>query len=373
MVFGGWLCLLAPLAGFLAILLAGTRITRVQAGVLSTVTVADVSLGGPSSDVTAPTISGVSVTPNGTSATISWTTNEFATALVEYGTAMGTLNRAVAEVGTSLSHSVTLTGLSASTTYFYRISSSDAFDNPAANAITSFNSGSGGGDITPPVISNVVATPTSTGATITRERQNAGDTRSKGLELDAEVRPGAGARIRASLAVTSATFLDSLEPVLIGNDLPQVPGAAFSLWVDVPMPRSLVASAVLRTVSTQFDDDRNTFELASATQLDLRLSGRIADLTVLAPPADTLDPDETVYSSSAGDLTLLLDLTDAATGNQLLRAGGRHSISIDPVVGGGEDDPVINSAAVSELFDQQALILHQRIEQLRKTPAPPAP
>jgi hypothetical protein len=105
----------------------------------------------------------------------------------------------------------------------------------------------------------------------------------------------------------------------------------------------------------------------------LRLSGRIADLTVLAPPADTLDPDETVYSSSAGDLTLLLDLTDSATGAQLLRAGGRHAVSIDPVVGGGEDDPVINAAAVSELFDQQALILHQRIEQLRKTPAPPAP
>ena len=39
MAFGGWLCLLAPLAGFLAILLAGTRITRNQAGVLSTASV----------------------------------------------------------------------------------------------------------------------------------------------------------------------------------------------------------------------------------------------------------------------------------------------------------------------------------------------
>jgi NADH-quinone oxidoreductase subunit L len=39
MVFGGWLCLLAPLAGFLAISVAGTRITRVQAGVLSTASV----------------------------------------------------------------------------------------------------------------------------------------------------------------------------------------------------------------------------------------------------------------------------------------------------------------------------------------------
>ena len=39
MVLGSWLCLLAPLAGFLAILLLGTRITRRQAGALSTLSV----------------------------------------------------------------------------------------------------------------------------------------------------------------------------------------------------------------------------------------------------------------------------------------------------------------------------------------------
>ncbi len=39
MVAGGWVCLLAPLVGFLAILLAGTRITRRQAGLISTASV----------------------------------------------------------------------------------------------------------------------------------------------------------------------------------------------------------------------------------------------------------------------------------------------------------------------------------------------
>ena len=39
MIYGSWVCLLAPLAGFLAILLAGTRITRRQAGILSTASV----------------------------------------------------------------------------------------------------------------------------------------------------------------------------------------------------------------------------------------------------------------------------------------------------------------------------------------------
>ena len=39
MVVGGWVCLVAPLVGFLAILLAGTRITRRQAGLISTLSV----------------------------------------------------------------------------------------------------------------------------------------------------------------------------------------------------------------------------------------------------------------------------------------------------------------------------------------------
>jgi NADH-quinone oxidoreductase subunit L len=39
MVNGAWVCLLAPLAGFLAIMLAGTRVTRRQAGIISTASV----------------------------------------------------------------------------------------------------------------------------------------------------------------------------------------------------------------------------------------------------------------------------------------------------------------------------------------------
>jgi NADH-quinone oxidoreductase subunit L len=39
MIYGSWVCLLAPLVGFLAILLAGTRISRRDAGILSTASV----------------------------------------------------------------------------------------------------------------------------------------------------------------------------------------------------------------------------------------------------------------------------------------------------------------------------------------------
>jgi outer membrane receptor protein involved in Fe transport len=118
-----------------------------------------------------------------------------------------------------------------------------------------------------------VTIPSLTG--IVRERQNAGDTRSKGVEIDAEVRPGRGVRVRLSTSFTSAHFVDSAEPVLDGNRLPQVPRASFALSADVPLPGSLLASGVVRSVSAQFDDDRNTFALGPATQLDLRLAGRV--------------------------------------------------------------------------------------------------
>ena len=39
MVNGGWVCLLAPLVGFLVIMLAGPRITRRRAGIVSTASV----------------------------------------------------------------------------------------------------------------------------------------------------------------------------------------------------------------------------------------------------------------------------------------------------------------------------------------------
>jgi hypothetical protein len=36
MAVGGWICLIAPLVGFLAIMFAGEQITRRQAGIIST-------------------------------------------------------------------------------------------------------------------------------------------------------------------------------------------------------------------------------------------------------------------------------------------------------------------------------------------------
>ena len=107
-----------------------------------------------------------------------------------------------------------------------------------------------------------------------RQRQNAGDADATGVEIDGEIRPAARLRVGASAVLTDATFQNSLEPVLEGKRLPQVPRRSFALLADATVWRSIIVSGILRSTSSQFDDDRNQFELAPATQVDLRVAGR---------------------------------------------------------------------------------------------------
>jgi len=94
-------------------------------------------------DVTPPVISGIAETNTTASSTeISWTTNEEATSKVWYGTTTPLVitNETLLEEDTSLvqSHSLTLSGLTASTTYHYLVSSADEADNTATSTETSF-------------------------------------------------------------------------------------------------------------------------------------------------------------------------------------------------------------------------------------------
>lgn len=126
------------------------------------------------------------------------------------------------------------------------------------------------------VIDDAVANVTiSTGSLITRQRRNAGEAHAHGAEFDAEVRPIKTLRLRSSVMLTDATFRHSLEAPLEGKDLPQVPRVSASATADWTLPRAIVASFVWHAVSTQFDDDRNTFLLADAYQSDARIAGTI--------------------------------------------------------------------------------------------------
>lgn len=85
------------------------------------------------SDVTPPAISEVLVAPWWTSGVISWRTDELSEAVVFYGTSPTELNMAASTGTMKTSHSVTLTNLARSTTYYVRILARDAAGNLSAS------------------------------------------------------------------------------------------------------------------------------------------------------------------------------------------------------------------------------------------------
>ncbi|TYL52634.1 N,N-dimethylformamidase beta subunit family domain-containing protein [Agromyces mariniharenae] len=81
-------------------------------------------------DSTPPTISGATAAPTGgTTAEVSWTTNEAATSRVEFGTSSTAMTSSVQTGVPTTSHRVQLTGLSPNTTYYYRVVATDASGN----------------------------------------------------------------------------------------------------------------------------------------------------------------------------------------------------------------------------------------------------
>ncbi|MFA6000908.1 MAG: fibronectin type III domain-containing protein [Thermoleophilia bacterium] len=139
-----------------------------------------------SPDVASPIISNIDTgAPSATGATIVWNTNEPATSFVEYGTTPGGPYITINDTVLHASHSVTLSGLSEHTTYYYRVTSYDGLANYASNPELSFQTA----DVTPPIVSNV--TPAgwvaSSGATITADLADAGsgiNTATASISLD---------------------------------------------------------------------------------------------------------------------------------------------------------------------------------------------
>ena len=99
-------------------------------------------------DNIAPVITDVVATPaaDGT-ATITWTTDEASTSRVDYGTVSGTLNLNVSAGAMVTAHTVNLTGLAPTTTYYFRVTSADDAGNstsmPVAPAEYSFTTPAG--------------------------------------------------------------------------------------------------------------------------------------------------------------------------------------------------------------------------------------
>lgn len=118
-------------------------------------------------DDTAPGISGISVSPESTEATVLWTTDELASSLVEYGPST-TYTASTTESDISprvLSHSVTIPSLEACVTYHYRVRSTDASGNEVVGNDNRFTTkGCTGAALVTAQTANEIAT--TTGGTI---------------------------------------------------------------------------------------------------------------------------------------------------------------------------------------------------------------
>lgn len=113
-----------------------------------------VALENPA-DTAAPSVVGsVSVAPTETSAAITWSTNEAAVYQIDYGPSASYGTTVPAQFGTTYGtlHGQTLSGLTANTTYHYRIRLRDATGNESATVDAIFST-----DTTPPSILGTVA------------------------------------------------------------------------------------------------------------------------------------------------------------------------------------------------------------------------
>jgi hypothetical protein len=114
------------------------QITAAAAGVTKTTTIT--ISAPPAGDTAAPVISSVTITPGSTSAIVTWTTNEQASSRVEFGVSASSLTSVVNSAALTNSHSLTLSGLSSSTRYYYRVRSTDGAGNTATYPASEPNS-----------------------------------------------------------------------------------------------------------------------------------------------------------------------------------------------------------------------------------------
>jgi len=90
-------------------------------------------------DTTPPQISDITASLTGSdSATITWTTDEFADSEVIYGTQSGVYPQTVSDPLYAKQHRIILTGLTSEATYYYKVRSTDRSGNTATSSEHSF-------------------------------------------------------------------------------------------------------------------------------------------------------------------------------------------------------------------------------------------
>ncbi|MEW6681369.1 MAG: fibronectin type III domain-containing protein [Nitrospirota bacterium] len=161
-------------------------------------------------DTVSPVISSVAAgSITSSSATITWTTSEPATSLVEYGTSTAYGLQTTENSVLAGSHQHLLTGLQASTLYHYRVLSRDAAGNVSVSADrTLTTSAPAPADTTPPTISAVAAvTVTSGSATIAWTTNEAATTQ---VQYGTTTAYGSTTSLNSTLLTTHSQALSGL-------------------------------------------------------------------------------------------------------------------------------------------------------------------
>lgn len=128
---------------------------------------------------------------------------------------------------------------------------------------------------------------------VTRERQNVGRTRSRGLEAEADLRLSARAVVTAGYALVDARVVSfPKDPSLEGKRLPQVPRHQATLQARYESRLRLGLQA--RVSSAAWEDDRNELELDAAAQLDLFAGFALTRSVLLFAAAENVTDAEIV-------------------------------------------------------------------------------
>ncbi|MGH9901579.1 MAG: TonB-dependent receptor, partial [Pyrinomonadaceae bacterium] len=136
-------------------------------------------------------------------------------------------------------------------------------------------------DVTRPV-ANV--TQSVTPALITRQRQNLGRMRSRGVEVEAEARLGGRLSVAGGYLLAGATVIEfPADAALEGLRVPQVARHQFTFRAQYAAPARFNFGLQGRGSGDQFDDDRNLLPLGRYFTLDALVSRRLRrDLDVFA-------------------------------------------------------------------------------------------
>ena len=120
-------------------------------------------------------------------------------------------------------------------------------------------------------VANVTLTTTPT--LITRQRQNLGHTRSRGVELDAVGRLSSSWQVSGGYAFTDSTVISfPADNSLVGLRVPQVAQHQFTSELRYWNPSRLMLTLQGRFVGLQFDDDQNSLPLGIFGVLNLLLA-----------------------------------------------------------------------------------------------------